>query len=912
MSSVPSTASANAFPKEMAFQQAWRQYQARLLDRLDFYLEDNRLHVVAAPGSGKTTFGLEVVRRIDQPTLILAPTITIRNQWAERLVQCFLPAGSTRPDWLSTNIRRPELLTIVTYQSLHALCSGQPDEAEEDAAEEEAVSPTDAANGYGNGNGKLTVPVEFPESLSAFKALVVDEAHHLKTEWWKTLTFVVDHLKPTLVALTATPPYDVSPYEWQRYEELCGPIDAEIAAPELVLTGDLCPHQDYVYLSAPAVDERKTIVEFRAAVDAFVEHLRQNHDFATAIAIHPWITNPNAHLEEILGDPEYLSSMVVYLNAVGEAVPRDVLNVLGIGTKLIPPLGLDSLEILLTHSLYADAERFKGIDPVLKALRHDLAQMGASERRKIALRNPSDHAKLLTTSKTKLHSIEEVVRLESGALKSDLRCVVLTDFIRKSELPKGSGELAEFEDIGAVPIFETLRCAEISEVRLGVLCGTLVIIPESARELLVQMAAECGFTDEDITLQPVPHDQRFLMVDVRGANHQGSVRLITSVFEQGGITVLVGTKSLLGEGWDAPTINTLILASFVGSYVLSNQMRGRAIRIDPACPTKAANVWHLVCAEPGPFGPGDDYTLLARRCSGFAGVNAVTATIENGTERLEIGQPPYTEQQMADINAHTARRALDRGSLRRGWDEALASGSSKQMTEGLKAAAKALPRGFVLRNTIAALLIQAGTLFVTIFSALLRALGRIRSEQDPLFYLALISGVAAAASLPYAVIAVWRWIRHGTPERSMRQIGLAVLEALISEGSIKATEFEVHADRNQDGSVYCWLSGGAGRDQAVFIRAMREVLRPIENPRYLLVRTKFLRFFGEDYFAVPEALARKKDSAEEFATQWSKRVGSVRLVYTRSPEGRRILLRARMHSFAASFQASAERMSCWK
>src|ERR1700741_1083827 len=116
MGSAPLKTRKTSFPIEMAFQGNWRTYQARLLDRLDLYLEDKRLHVVAAPGSGKTVFGLEVVRRINQPTLILAPTITIRNQWAERLVQFFFPHGSLKPDWVSTDIRRPELLTIVTYQ----------------------------------------------------------------------------------------------------------------------------------------------------------------------------------------------------------------------------------------------------------------------------------------------------------------------------------------------------------------------------------------------------------------------------------------------------------------------------------------------------------------------------------------------------------------------------------------------------------------------------------------------------------------------------------------------------------------------------------------------------------------------------------------------------------------------------
>ena len=914
MGSAPPETGRRSFPIEMAFQGNWRTYQARLLDRLDLYLEDKRLHVVAAPGSGKTVFGLEAIRRIDRSTLVLAPTVTIRNQWAERLVQYFLPHGSPKPDWVSTNIRRPELLTIATYQALHALCSGEPEETEDACAEEETDSTIELPNGNGNGNCKSAHPVELPEALSGFETLVVDEAHHLKAEWWRTLTFVADRLKPTLVALTATPPYDVSPYEWQRYEDLCGPVDAEVAVPELVLQGDLCPHQDYVYFSVPAAVELKTLVDFRAAIDAFAERICQNREFAEAVAKHPWMNDPNSHLEEILDDPQYLSSMVVYLNAVGEQVPREVLHCLAVDSKSIPSFGLDWLEILLTRCLYADAEKYKDIEQVLKNIRHELGQLGAIERRKVVLRNPSDHTKLLTTSKTKLHSIQEIVHMESSALKDHLRCVVLTDYIRKAELPKSPEETGEFDDIGVVPVFETLRRAGIPDVHLGVLCGSLVIIPESSREFIIQAAAAIGIVQEDLVFQAMSHAPAYLVLEITGGYHQGSVRLITAVFEQGGINVLVGTKSLLGEGWDAPTINTLILASFVGSYVLSNQMRGRSIRIDPASPAKTANVWHLVCVEPGPFGPGDDYALLTRRCSAFVGVNATSPTIENGTERLGLGHPPYTQQQIIELNAKTAHRALDRVGLRRSWDDALASGSIKQMTDGLKADEKLLPRGFVLRNTIAALLFQAGMWFVTIFSGLMRAFGRVRSDQDPLAFVAVIAGLAATVGLPWAVLAVWRFVRHGTPERSMKQIGTAVLEALKYEGSINSasSDFQVHADHNRDGSVYCWIGGGTGRDQTIFLRALREVLRPVENPRYLLARTKFWRFFREDYFVVPDLIARKKDCAEVFARSWRSHVGPVQLVYTRTPEGRKVLLRARMHSFAAAFQDRAERVSCWK
>ena len=173
---------------------------------------------------------------------------------------------------------------------------------------------------------------------------------------------------------------------------------------------------------------------------------------------------------------------------------------------------------------------------------------------------------------------------------------------------------------------------------------------------------------------------------------------------------------------------------------------------------------------------------------------------------------------------------------------------------------------------------------------------------------------AAAVSLPWTLLVLWRLIRHGTPKRSIKQIGRAVLDALEYEGSIdsKAGDFRVYADRNQDGSVYCWIGGGSGIEQTTFLRALREILSPLDNPRYLLARRKIWRLFREDYFVVPEVLARKKEFAEFFTQRWNRLVGPVQLVCTRTAEGRRLLLRARNHSLAGAFQKRAERVSCWK
>jgi superfamily II DNA or RNA helicase len=906
-----STTISGTFPVSMAFRKTWRSYQARVLDCLDSYLDDKRLHVAAAPGSGKTVLGIEIIRRLNQPTLVLAPTITIRDQWVERLADSFLPAAEPFPFWVSLDLRKPAPLTLATYQALHSLCTHMPGQVSEPIGEEDQTHEEDP-----DGFGETETAIRIPEILDqfGFKTLVVDEAHHLRAEWWKTLTLVAQSLNdPTIVALTATPPYDVSALEWQRYEGLCGPVDTEVSVPELVLQGDLCPHQDYVYLSTPTAKDQKIFTEFRAAVDLFVRRLQENQAFTASIETHPWLASPDAYAQEIAADPLYASSKVVYLNAFKKSIPSQALRALGMNRKHIPALDLDWLEILLTHCLYPDTHSYSGSAEVFKQLRHELQEIGAIERHRVSLRSPWNRSKLLTRSVTKLKSIEHIVRLEFSDQSSNLRCAILADFIRKTDVTADPGETGAFGSVGVVPIFETLRRAAIPGLRLGVLSGSLVIIPSAAELLLRQVALSLGIRPSDLSIAPLAHDPAYAVVELHGEYYQGTVRLMTAVFEQGRVCVLVGTKSLLGEGWDAPCINTLILSTFVGSYVLSNQMRGRSIRVDPSHPKKTANIWHLVCIEPGASGPGEDYELLVRRCRAFVGVSATSMSIESGSERLALPQPPFRGEQIDESNARTCTRALDRAGLQELWRQALSAATSKELAAGLKTPENLSPQGFILRSTVGQLLFQAGSTFLAFFLQSMRdpAGG---SAQNVLFY-----GAAAAAviSCPWAALAGWRLIRHGTPERSIRQIGRVVLDCLESEGSISRAfaserKFHIYSNRNTDGSVFCWLSGGTGQEQAVFLRALAEALSPVASPRYLLAREPLLHIFHEDYFAVPEVLSRKMGFAQEFAERWRRSVGPVQLVSTHTPEGRKILLRARLHSLAATFQNRAERMSRWR
>jgi hypothetical protein len=257
-------------------------------------------------------------------------------------------------------------------------------------------------------------------------------------------------------------------------------------------------------------------------------------------------------------------------------------------------------------------------------------------------------------------------------------------------------------------------------------------------------------------------------------------------------------------------------------------------------------------------------------------------------------------------------KARNRDVLRAAWKESLVSGT--RLVEAVEAKQDSLPRRMVFANTLAALCWQGGTLGVYVFLEILRAGGRA-VDSDPWLVLKGAAVVGAVVAAPYFLRATRLLVRHGTVERSLREVGRALLEALVYARAIESPPdaLRVHAAPDGQGQVHCWLEGGTSYERSLFLNALREVLNPLESPRYLLVRrSRLLRVRREDFHAVPEILGRKKKYAEYFHRKWVRYVGAADLVFTRTVEGRRLLLRGRTRAFAAGFQARSERRSCWK
>lgn len=890
---------ANAMLDEMQFSGTWRDYQAHVLAEMESHLGDQRLHVVAAPGAGKTVLGLEIVRRLGRPALIFAPSLAIRDQWAERLVPLFLPE-MPGDDQISCTLAAPATMTLATYQSL------------------DSYRRTDELTGVIaalNARGPVT--------------LVLDEAHHLRKAWWDCLDRLANELEDVrIVALTATPPYDASLAEWNRYERLCGPIDLEIGIPELVRNGDLCPHQDHVILSEPTEEALALLDRRRRAISALQADLRGDTELLDWLEQHPWLTAPLEHIEMILDAPEMLSAALVLIGSAGRELPRAPLDLLGVRPRDLPLPSLFWLERLLDGLVFRHKGTFDLGPEKRMVLENRLHRHGLIEGERVRLRHTRSVFRLLASSLGKLDSIRAIAEAEQVALGEKLRMVVLSDHIRAGELPRCASDPFKPAKLGVVTIFESLRRAGVDADHLAMLTGSLVIVPRSAFDGIDAILDDLGLSRATFREEPMAACPDHVRLSLAAGSGADLTRIVTALFIRGAIRILVGTQSLLGQGWDAPALNSLVLASNTASFVLSNQMRGRAIRIDPRAPDKVANIWHLASIDIegngfaealatsldwGALGDANDAGItdigvVARRFRAFECIsNGASDLIESGLGRLALDPGLTLEEQ----NTRSYALAAERQAIASKWRQSL--GHGKQRSQVREAAASTYaPRVLSWGNTISSLVLTAGG--SAGFAAANELRGLVSFEGIGAFGMA-VAGAVTLASLPRLFRAGRLLWRNGSLEGSLREVSRVVLVSLAAADKLSQSE-AAHATiavrAGMDGRRDIIVTGVSRATERQVMQAIAELLGPVQNPRYLLVRHSWLAQFGRvDYHAVPAALGNRKEDAEIFARLWRKRVGSSELVYTRSREGRQILLKARMQSLAAGFQRSVDRRSAW-
>lgn len=869
----------------LKFKGTWRSYQARVLENVGRYLADGKIHIVAAPGSGKTTLGIELIRRMNGNVLILAPSITIREQWVARIKEAFLCDGCKGEDYLSQDLKNPKAITVATYQALHSAMTrfqGTEKDGEEDAA--------------------TTVEVDYAGfdlvgtmQKADIKILCLDECHHLRSEWWKALEeFKSKFNNIKTISLTATPPYDSTPAMWTRYMNMCGEIDEEITIPELVKEGSLCPHQDYVYFNYPTKAEEQEVHKFTERSQAMMQTLMRDDQLLSYIRMHRGLSGQSSD-DLLLDDPAYLSSILIYLQSRNVPFPSRLQRLLG--AKHLPNMSTEWMECLLQGFLYDDADSYMCDKTYREMLIDQLKAQGLIEKRKVVMTKSAAIEKLLTNSLGKCNSIRDIVFHEYQTTGDALRLLVLTDYIRKEYEKSLGNEESDVNALGVLPFFEMLRRENAKKgghVRFGVLCGTIVIIPAEAREALEREVADCG----KVTFSKVGNLEKsdYLKVTAVGDAHflTGAV---TNIFAQGAMQVLIGTKSLLGEGWDSPCINSLVLASFVGSFMLSNQMRGRAIRVWREEPDKTSNIWHLVCLKPWnevqknpEDGISEDYTLLERRMEHFLGLHYTEDTIENGMDRLQIIKPPFNKMNVDSINKKMLAMSGQRASLKERWDRSLAVYDKMDVVDEDEVADKFVT-SVVFWDAIRTMILAG----IAMLAGVILAAGIAKATKSPM--LSAIGLVLIVCGIAAGMIRFPKAFMLGSPLRRLKVFGNGIRKALELQNLMEEPHSKVVTENAGPDIHTVYLSGGSGRDKALFAQCINEFFAAIDNQRYLLVKAKGHRGL-DGFYAVPECFAKRKEDAQNFAQCMKPYIGNYELVYTRNESGRALLLEGRVRALA--------------
>ena len=894
----------------LCFRWPWRPYQERVLESLDEHLADRRIHIVAAPGSGKTVLGLEIFRRVRRPTVAFSPTTTIRDQWLLRLGD-FLPIGTPAPpEWASTSLQTPRYFTSITYQALHTKYrlndKGESAETEASDDEDEAI-PT----------GQQLVEVVNSFKNLGVGTLIFDEAHHLRREWWKALCQMVDEFADvTVISLTATPPYNALGSEWRHYEDLCGPIDEEISAPELVKLGTLCPHQDFVWIVPPTKENATSVRQFDAAVEKFTRDLSSDEVFADAVRTHPWITADKPLADEVLDEPEFAVSLLVFLKAKGDPLPRALLRLLDCEAKELPDLDRRWYQTLVYRYLYDESWPLNSSGQVhRKDLLARLRNESLLWKRELRIAQSRALKRLLSLSSSKIDACLHVARVEEKQRGEHLRQVILTDFVGD---PRFADSAHQFEErLDACAVFTKLvgGLPESTTTRVALLTGKIAVIHSSRLERCRNVAhlPETAFVQIDVL-------PGYVCIDTRDLSKV--VAVLTELLAEGEIRIIVGTRALIGEGWDAPCVNSLVIASFVGSFVLTNQMRGRALRIDSKDKSKVASIWHLVTVDLFDRSGQSDLDDLNERFDTFVGLAHNRPVIESGLQRLEL--PPLASLDSLDFNNSEMRHRLaEIKSIEQGWRDATEAGTSKRVVPTVSTGSPRRFKKIVFRNTLTRAFLTAalafGQWFLGNINALLRFVGDANSSPgEPLsaaqFLFAVTFTLGFLATLPGLFRSLKLWLLHLPVDGSLHQISICLLDAMSQAHVLKTARKKMGiAISSNAGNFSIALTGGSHYEQQLFADGLKELLGPIENPRYLLTRRSFVWFDRRrDYHAVPRPLSSEKTRAEIFHRLWRQRVGPSELIYTHSPKGRKILLRARARAFSTAFLPKCERRNRWQ
>ena len=154
------------------------------------------------------------------------------------------------------------------------------------------------------------------------------------------------------------------------------------------------------------------------------------------------------------------------------------------------------------------------------------------------------------------------------------------------------------------------------------------------------------------------------------------------------------------------------------------------------------------------------------------------------------------------------------------------------------------------------------------------------------------------------------------PKKQMQLIVKAVVRSLCDSNIVKTNfdKIKMYSSENSTNTkITISLSGVTTHENNIILESLEEVFDDVENQRYKIVNEEKNDL---KYFNVPSLLATNKELADRFHLNWGRYIGRAELFYTKSGEGRKMLLKARKNSFdytkSEKFIKKKKPISDWK
>ena len=754
--------------------------------------------------------------------------------------------------------------------------------------------------------------------------IVLDECHHLKAHWAIVVHYLVRRLKraglsPTLIGLTATEPSGED-RSARRYRALLGDVDAEVPVPAVIRAGHLAPCRQLAWFTLPSPEETTFLATAGEELHHRVSELLlspEGIDYLLEVVAPPISstapggesgsgplpriagadddhapTTARPHEEDELvhrivagfdADPLLAASAAALLRKTGSyrgtALSTRVV-------PLLPELDLldldDELRLLGRYAhdrLLAAPERRRDWESTRELLRGFGLYLTDSGIR--AGRSPVDT--ITAASRAKDTAVVDILRHELDSIGERLRAVVVTDAAEHSAPHRALDVLVPASRPG--PAGGAVRCmstllsdAELRSLHPVLLTSSRLSLASGDTSLLDRLRRSTGLA------LPATDDGWMLSVTGQGVGSAGLVLAVSELVAAGKVRLVVGTRGLLGEGWDCPAVNTLIDLTAATTSASTQQLRGRTMRLDPGWVDKVAHNWSVTCLLPShPRLRSDpDLKRLRRKAEHLWSLVRIDDPASAPVSASdEPGGAPVVETGLDAMLSPVQRRLLER----------LDDGASPEDIDALNSATLAgLDRRVELRRWLAQApaadrVSQRGRGRVLEAVEITSAPALLRRGSPTAFWSAAARAVLDVVLPRYNLTADGDSADGPRPDLVIREsatdsLGGSRPRVLIGLDGVGTRQSARFAD------ILTELLSSPGRRPRFILEAATATLargtaeQPLNGLRRLLGRLLALGAWNHDdsvHLAVPTALARSRADMEALVHSWSTRVGPCRL-----------------------------------